>query len=442
MSASHGNYKSMSHQQLYDYVTSGSLSAIDSSQGTIKTYAGDLDQATTDLNKTLSAIQQDWTGAASDNYFEQAQTVVKNMQGQVTNAQDTAKALGTAYSALAAARHAMPHPPSGAEQALANLGNAPAGLDVVAGVMTDGISAVASKQAQDAINSSRQKAVSAMEALAAGYQQAQSELPAVTDGFDKKKDDGSQSQTQNANQIPMGGGAGAVVPIFYPNPASGLTTGAQAVGGNGGSAKKSGAGAVTPQPVTSLQGAGAAAGAGSGPIGAVPSPTGLAGGSAAGSRASGLVGAVGGYGAGNLGPNLSPSGLFGEEDGGGYGAAGGGVGGGTGAAGFGDEGAAALGLSGVDGVSGVGGDGAVAGTEGSADGIAAAGADPDTAAGGAAQGGSEHQDSESMMGGTGGRGGLGGGSGDEQRDDSQYIREGEDYWYGDKKYAPPGGLIE
>ncbi|HEY3871468.1 MAG TPA: hypothetical protein VGM10_24115 [Actinocrinis sp.] len=425
MSASHGDYKSMSHQQLYDYASSGSLSAIDSSQGTIKTYATDLDQATTDLSKTLSAIQQDWTGAASDSYFEQAQAVVTNMQGQVSDAQNTAKALGTAYNALAAARHDMPHPPSEAEKLLASVNNAPAGLNILAGVMTDGTSAIASKQAQAAINNSRQKAISTMEALAAGYEQAQSELPDVGEGIDKKKDDSSQSQTQTGTQVPLNGGAGAVVPIFYPSPASGLTTGASGAGSGSGSAKNPGAGSGSPQPGTSLQGAGATAGAGSGPIGATTPTTGLAAATGgAGANASGLVGV---YGAGSL-STVSPSGLFGEADDGGY--AGAGVGGGAGAADFGDEGTAALGLSGAGGVE-TGGE--AVGAAGSADGLAAAD--------GAAPAGTENQGSEGPMGGMGGRGG-GAGSGDEQRANSQYIREDEDYWYGDKKYAPPGGLIE
>ena len=470
MSASHGNYQGMSHQQLFDYANSGNPGAIDGNHSTITSYATDLDQATTDLGNTLSAIQQEWTGAASDNYFEQAQAVVKSMQGQVSDAQNTAKALGTAYSALATARHNMPHPPSKAEELLASVNHAPAGLNVVAGVMTDGVSALASKQAQDAINSSHQKAISTMQALAAGYEQAQSELPNVTGGYDKKKDDGSQSQQQTSNQIPLNGGAGAVVPVFYPAPVGLPVSGAPATGGNGGSAKNPGVGAGNPLPGTSLQGAGATTGSGSGPIGAVPPPSGLAGG-AGGPGASGFPGGLAAYSAattfGDGGSNAaSSSGLFGEDDDGGYGAAGLGAGGGAGAGagaedvagvgvgaggeGFSGEGAGMYGVGGAGSAlaGGADADAVAPGLAGSADGFGSV-ANPDSAgsagaldgAGGEAQAGAGKQGSEGMMGGAG-RGGSGGGSGDEQRDGSQYIKEDRDYWYGDANYAPPGGLIE
>jgi hypothetical protein len=47
-----------------------------------------------------------------------------------------------------------------------------------------------------------------------------------------------------------------------------------------------------------------------------------------------------------------------------------------------------------------------------------------------------------MMGGAGGRGGGAGGKGEERGNRAGFLRQDPDYWYGDKKAAPPGGVIE
>jgi WXG100 family type VII secretion target len=443
------DYSKMDHQTLYNYVHTGSPDAMNRTAQAWQTHAQDLEQATSELQSNLTAIQSQWQGAAADAYFQQSQTVAGKMQTHADNASNTSTAVTNTASALSWARSNMPDPPSWLEQQTANIDSNFA-TGALGFLTTDGAATVASEMAKRDIANKHQQAISTMTQLAGAYSSAEAQLPnSVSSGHWEDPNNGNGNGNGSGN-----GGNPPVMPVpIYPvggtggggggggysggsggghnvglGPGDGGYPGGGFGSGGGGGSAGGGSGVKVPPYTgpggdTFTQGAGGSGGTAGGP-GSGPGPYTTPGGSSGGYD-SGPNPYGGGIGAGALG-----AGEFGSGGGGGYGGTGGY---GSGKYGTG-KGGTDLGAGEGSGIGAGEGRGATGGRYGSA---AAAAGEEEAAAGGAAGG----QGQQGMMGGMGGRGGAGG-RGEERGNRAGFLRQDPDYWYGDKQAAPPGGVIE
>ncbi len=194
------DYSSASHQQMYDYVNSGSWSTVQNEADLNTKHSTSVASATTDLHNTLTKIQSAWEGAAADQFTEQTNSIVNEMHQHATNADNVAKAMAFASSSLKWAQTYMPAPPSAAEQALADVNSNPIsewGL----GIATGGGSYVASKAAQDDIAQKKAVATQVMTQLASAYTQGSSQLQLTprTPGWRYQRPYGGPGHGSNGN---------------------------------------------------------------------------------------------------------------------------------------------------------------------------------------------------------------------------------------------------
>ncbi|HTJ37173.1 MAG TPA: hypothetical protein VL738_28430, partial [Dactylosporangium sp.] len=119
------DYSSMSHQQLFDFVQSGSASYVESAATLNEDHSKSVTQATEDLQNTLTKIQSSWTGAAADQFSQQANALVQQMQQHAQTADNTHTWMNYASQSLSWAQSNMPSPPSQAEQDLAAINSNP-----------------------------------------------------------------------------------------------------------------------------------------------------------------------------------------------------------------------------------------------------------------------------------------------------------------------------
>lgn len=451
------DYSKMDHQTLYNYVHSGNPDSMNHTAQAWQNHSQALEQATSELQTNLTAIQSQWQGAAADAYFQQSQDVATKMQTHADNAANTSTAVTNTASALSWARTNMPDPPSWLEQQAAKVDS-----NIVTGaigfITTDGAANVASEMAKHDIANKHQQAISTMTQLAGAYTSAKAQLPTAMSG-------GHYDDPNNGNGNGNGnGGTPPVMPVpIYPvggtgagggggggYPGGGGTGGHYGGGGAGGAGSGGGFGSGSgtggggsagggpgvkvpsfPDPGgdTFTQGTGGAGGTTAGGVGGPPNSYGMPGESAGGigggpSQFGGGIGAGGAAGMGALG-----AGALGE--GGGYGGAGG-----YGARKYG-AGKGGTDLGGGEGSGIWGGEGRGGSTSSGYGSAGVAAGEEEAAAGGAAGG----QGQTGMMGGMGGRGGPGG-SGEERGNRAGFLRQDPDYWYGDKQAAPPGGVIE
>ncbi|HWG25164.1 WXG100 family type VII secretion target [Actinospica sp.] len=493
------DYGSMSHQQLYDFVQSGSAGDVESAATLNANHAKSVTEATDDLQKTLTNIQSSWSGAAADQFSQQAMALVQQMQQHAQTADNTHTWMNYAGQSLGWAQQNIPSPPSQAEQDLAAINSNPVsewGL----GVLTDGASYLASKAATDDITKKKAAATSVMTQLASAYSTANSHLTASHDPIDGGSDGNNGSGTDpNGNKTGNGsssngsggGGSGAamIMPMPMAMPMSNSGSGSEGASaristgsyGTGSSSSGSGSGIsgsgvtdthlptstvtsgmgdlptsgvpnTTPNSVTNF-GSGNTGGSGytGGGIPGMGSPGGVSefGGGGGGGGTAGLTegeGGVGGssrFGSGKLG-GLG-GGSLSEKGAGGFGSTG--LGGGGGAGGYGGSGAGRN--SALSGGTGTGELGQEAGGTGTGtqtgSGTDSAAGTSAAAAAGEAEGANSSQNNM-MGGGMGGmgRGGGGGGGQGERGGRASWLKEDPDYWYGDKMKdaAPPGGVIE
>jgi uncharacterized protein YukE len=422
------DYSKMDHQTLYNYAHSGNPDQMNATALAWQSHSQALDDATSELQTNLTAIQSQWQGAAADAYFQQSQAVATKMQTQADNAANTSTAVTNTASALTWARGNMPDPPSWLEQQAANIDS-----NVVTGALgfitTGGAANAASELAKHDIADKHQQAISTMTQLASAYTSAQGQLPSTAGSNYKDPENGDGNGNGNGN----GTGTAPVMPVpVYP---IGTTSG----GGGGGGGYSGGSGTGNGGGSGSYGGGtgGAGGGTASGKVPAYSDP----GGTTFTQGAADGTGTTGGYGS-STDPYSSPT----DGAAGGYGAGGAGELGGVGAGGLG-AGAGALG--GGFGAGGYGsgkygvGKGGTSLGSGEGTGI---GSEKSTAAkfgaageGKGVEGGAQGQ--QGMMGGAGGRGGAGG-QGEERGTRAGFLRQDPDYWYGDKQAAPPGGVIE
>ena len=447
-------YSSMSHEQLYNYVFSGSPSTVDAEATFNQKHGKSVSEATSDLQTTLAKIQASWSGAAADEFSQQANSIVQQMQQHAQIADNTYTWMDYASRSLTWAQQNMPSPPSGAEQDLADV-NKNSISEWGLGLLTDGGSYLASKAAEEDISKKKAAAVSVMTQLASAYTTANSHLQSQNiDGGTDPGDPGGSSTKKNgqdgsgssagggsgggmimpmAMAVPSGGGAGGgsgSAPHAFTSPAQPVTTGSTGTGTGSGSGTTGSGTTSSKQPTTVTAGLGDLP---TGTTASIPS-----------SGYSGAGSTTGGYSANNSLGGLGPGGL---ADFGGSGAAGLGSGG-LGAddeGSFGSGGGLGTGSGTGSGLSGGTGTGEL-GEEAGGTGF---GAQPGTgsttaaaAAGDAEGAGSTGQNA--MMG--GGMGGMGRGAGgqEERGTRASWLKEDPDYWYGDKmkNAAPPGGVIE
>jgi WXG100 family type VII secretion target len=436
------DYSNMDHQQLYDYVQSGDPNAMNHTAQAWANHAAAIQDATHGLQTNLTAIQSQWHGAAADAYFQQSQDVAQKMQTHADNANATSTAVGNTASALSWARNNMPQPPSWLEQETAKIDSNFATGAIGFALGGPGVT-VASEMAKHDIEQKHQQAISTMTQLAGAYTAAQQQLPSST-GHGSFDDPGNGNNNGNN---PGGPGATPMpVPVY---PVGGTPIGGSPVsvghggGGYGGGGHGSGGGGYGGG---GFGGGSGGAGGGSGrglhdPIPAFHDP----GGTSTQGTSFGAGGTSGSlYGGTGMGGN--PGSTFGGGGAGGLGEAGlgaaglGGLGGAAGMGGFGGK-AGGTGLGGGEG-SGIGAEGGASETSGSGSPYGAAAR---AAAGVAGEGEAGAEGQQGMMGGgmggMGGRGGAGG-SGEERGNRAGFLRQDPDYWYGDKKAAPPGGVIE
>jgi type II secretory pathway pseudopilin PulG/uncharacterized protein YukE len=470
------DYGSMSHQDLYNYVHSGNPSTIQSEADNNTQHSKSVTEATQELQTTLAGIQSSWSGAAADQFSQQANALVAQMNQHAADADTIGQVMNYASSSLSWAQKYMPSPPSEAEQLLADI-DSNAATGIIGGLLTGGAANLASEAAKQDIANKKQAATQVMTQLASAYSQAQSQLPSSQSLYEDPTNPGSGSKDGNGNGSGSGGGVVAA-PIMYPMPVSSGEGG----GGGGGSHYSGG-------------GAGGSYGGNYGGYGG----TGGGSGGGSGGGTSGGGGGVGGGGGGGFyqpGPvipkeGIAPpttvtSGFGGGGNGGGGGNPYGGIGGGGGGIGAGGGGGfGGIGGSGNGGLSGLGGSGGTFGGGGGGIGAAGLGGAGGLGAGGmaggsgnlgeeaggtgygaqsslrsggsgsgsastgtsaaAAAGEGEGNNAEQMGGMMGGMGrGAGGGSKEERGNRASWLKEDRDYWYGDKykDAAPPGGVIE
>lgn len=455
------DYSKMNHQTLYNYAHSGNPDAMNSTATAWQNHSQALEQATSELQTNLTAIQSQWEGAAADAYFQQSQDVATKMQTHADNAANTSTAVTNTANALTWARKNMPDPPSWLEQKTASIDS-----NIVTGAIgfltTDGAATVASEMAKHDIANKHQQAISTMTQLAAAYTSAESQLPSTLgSGHWDDPNNGNGNGTGNGSGTtpvampvpiyPMGatGGGGAVGNAYPGGIGSGGHPGGEGVGGvgvgggigsgSGGGSTRGGSGVKVPSFTnpggdTFTQGTGAVGSTSTGGVGGSPNPFGVPSesasgfGSRAGQYGSGIgSGSAAGFGAMSAG--VGAIGAEGSGESGGYGS------GGYGARKLGTAaGGTDLGAGEGSGIWGGEGSGGTSGRYGSAAGVAGG----SEAATGGAEGA---QGEQGMMGGMGGRGGAGG-SGEERGNRAGFLRQDPDYWYGDKQAAPPGGVIE
>ena len=477
------DYSSASHQELYDYVQSGSTGDVSGAANLNSDHAKSVSEATTDLQNTLTKIQSSWSGAAADQFSQQANTLVQQMQQHAQNADKTSTWMNYASQSLSWAQTNMPSPPSGAEQALADINNNSI-TEIGLGILTDGGSYLASKAAQQDIANKKAAATSVMTQLASAYNTANSKLAQDSEGGgtdpvdpsgggngNSKGDQNGNGNSSNGSGSGSGASGGVIMPMPIGMPTGGdsggdygsrVSTGGYGSGSASGSS--SGSGVTGPTLPNSTVTSGLGNLPTSGGTGGTSGISGLGNNPGSGYTSGGVNG-TGGFGPGGMpgyGINGTTGGLTeGETTSGGLG---GGTGsgkfgaGGLGGGGLGEEGGGAFGsggfgggtgkssaLSGGTGTGELGeeaggtGYGAQAGSgSGSASGAGAA------AAAGEAEGTNSSQNN--MMGGGMGRSGAGGGGGSqgERGGRASWLKEDPDYWYGDKmkNAAPPGGVIE
>jgi len=429
------DYSKMDHQTLYNYVQSGNPGTMNTTAQAWQSHSQALEDATSQLQTNLTAIQSQWQGAAADAYFQQSQTVATKMQTHADDAANTSTAVTNTASALSWARNNMPDPPSWLEQKAADIDS-----NFVSGAIgflaTGGDATIASELAKHDIANKHQQAISTMTQLASAYGSAQGQLP--NSSSTRLEDPGNGNNNGNGNGNGTGSGNPPVMPMpVYPigstggGGGGGGYSGGSGTGGSGGSGGYgSGSGSAgggssnvkvptysNPGGTTYTQG-GAGAGGTTGDLGGSSNPYSSPAGGTAGGSGGGSGEFGGGIGAGGLGAGLGAGGLGASAYGSGkYGTGKGGTGLGAGeGAGIG-EGKATTGKYGSG-----------AGTGAAAEGEGAAGT------GTGAQG-------QQGMGGAGGRGGAGG-KGEERGNRAGFLRQDPDYWYGDKQAAPPGGVIE
>ena len=175
------DYGSTSHQQMYDFVNSGSPSNVQSEADLSTDHGKSVTSATDDLQKTLSKIQSSWSGAAADQFSQQANSIVQQMQQHAQNADQVGSVMSYAGQYLTWAQQNMPSPPSEAEQMLADV-NSNSVSEWGLGIVTGGSSYIASKEAQNDIAQKKAVATQVMTQLAGAYTQAQSQLSQRTGG--------------------------------------------------------------------------------------------------------------------------------------------------------------------------------------------------------------------------------------------------------------------
>src|ERR1700722_13145953 len=112
------DYSSASHQQMYDYVHSGSPSTVQNEADLNTNHGKSVTTATSDLQKTLTKIQTAWEGAAADQISQQANSIVGQMNQHATNADNVGQVMTFVSKTLQWSQSNMPSPPSAAEQAL------------------------------------------------------------------------------------------------------------------------------------------------------------------------------------------------------------------------------------------------------------------------------------------------------------------------------------
>src|ERR1700685_3304943 len=113
------DYGSMSHQQLFDYVHSGTPSTVQTEADNNTQHSQSVTDATQQLQSTLSGIQESWSGAAADQFSQQANALVAQMNQHASDADTVGEVMNYASSSLSWAQNYMPSPPSEAEQLLA-----------------------------------------------------------------------------------------------------------------------------------------------------------------------------------------------------------------------------------------------------------------------------------------------------------------------------------
>ena len=74
------DYGSMSHQQLYTFVQSGSVADVSERGHPQREPRQVRHPGDHDLHKTLNKIQSSWTGAAADQFSQQANSLVQQMR--------------------------------------------------------------------------------------------------------------------------------------------------------------------------------------------------------------------------------------------------------------------------------------------------------------------------------------------------------------------------
>ena len=468
-------YNSMSHQQLYDYVFSGSPSNVESEATLNQSHGKSVTEATTDLSNTLAKIQASWSGAAADEFTQQTNSIVQQMQIHAEAADTVHTWMNYASQYLTWAQQNMPSPPSSAEQDLADV-NKNSVSEWGIGILTGGTSYLASNAAQEDIANKKTAAVSVMTQLASAYGTANSNLTSLSigGGTDHTKypppgggsnsgqgGSGSSSASNGSNAsaagmvLPMtmamqgaaggysGGNSGDSGSTSRVPTGSSYTSGSGSSsgttsGGTGTGTGTSGSGVTDSKlPTTVTSGLGDLPTTGTTPGSSGYSGLGTTTGSGASGSGSGGLGSLGGLGAGGL------------SEFGGSGAAG------LGSGGLSAEGEGSYGSTGLSASSGSGKSAALSGGTGTGElgeeaggtgygSQAGAGSSTAAAAAGEAEGtGSTGQ--SGMMGGMGGMGHGGGGGGQEERGNrASWLKEDPDYWYSDKmkNAAPPGGVIE
>ena len=465
------DYNSMSHQQLYDYVFSGSPSNVESEATLNQNHGKSVSDATSDLQKTLTNIQGAWSGAAADEFTQQANSIVQQMQIHAEGADTVHTWMNYASQYLTWAQSNMPSPPSSAEQALADV-NKNSVSEWGIGILTGGTSYLASNAAQEDIAKKKAAAVSVMTQLASAYGTANENLaPLIFDGgtdtgggdepppVSTTKGSQSSSGSSSGSSGSNASAAGMVLPMTMAmqGAAGGYS------GGNSGDSGDSGVTSRVPTGSSYTSGSGSSSSSTSGSTGTPSSGvtdsklpttvtsglgdlpttgtttgssgyTGLGTTTGGGGSSSGL-GGLGGLGAGGLSEfggsgaaGLGSGGLGAEGEGGSYGSTGLSTSSGKSAALSGGTGTGELGEE-------AGGTG-YGSQSGAGSGTAAAAAGEAEGTGSTGQSG--------MMGGMGGMGHGGGGGQEERGNRASWLKEDPDYWYSDKmkNAAPPGGVIE
>jgi WXG100 family type VII secretion target len=169
-------YAKTPHPQLFQYTWSGNPEALHALADRLTSHSAAVDDAHAELHNRLSTLHHSWRGTAADQFTSRLSQAIERLRQHSSSAQQVAKAVTTAATALDGAQNAMPAPPDAGEQFVASINDNPL-TAAAAQIFTLGAANSVSANAQQDIQTKHTHASEVMTQLASAYAQAEAQLP-------------------------------------------------------------------------------------------------------------------------------------------------------------------------------------------------------------------------------------------------------------------------